>query len=67
MTERDAKGKEKRKFRFAERFGGFPVLLLALAGILLLLSLCSQLFHRPLPRVPSTPSLGLWEVGIPRH
>ena len=38
MTERDAKGKEKRKFRFAERFGGFPVLLLALAGILLLLS-----------------------------
>ena len=38
MTERDAKQKEKRKFRIAERLGGFPVLLLALAGILLLLS-----------------------------
>ena len=30
-------------------------------------SLCPQLFHRPLPGVPSTPSLRLWEVGIPRH
>ena len=38
MTEREAKQKEKKKFRLAEKFGGLPVLLLALAGILLLLS-----------------------------
>ena len=38
MTERDPKPKEKKKFRLAEKFGGLPVLLLALAGILLLFS-----------------------------
>lgn len=38
MTEREAKQKEKKKFRLAEKFGGLPVVLLALAGILLLLS-----------------------------
>ncbi|MBP5349559.1 MAG: hypothetical protein J6Z13_04340 [Clostridia bacterium] len=38
MTERDPKPKEKKKFRLAEKFGGLPVLLLALAGILLLIS-----------------------------
>ncbi len=38
MTERETKPKEKRKPRLLERIGGFPVLLLALAGILLLLS-----------------------------
>ena len=36
MTERDPKPKEKKKFRLAEKFGGLPVLLLALAGLLLL-------------------------------
>ena len=38
MTERDPKPKEKKKFRLAEKCGGLPVLLLALAGILLLFS-----------------------------
>ena len=38
MTERDPKPKEKKKIRLAEKFGGLPVLLLALAGILLLFS-----------------------------
>ena len=38
MTEREAKQKEKKKFRLAEKIGGLPVLLLALAGILLLFS-----------------------------
>ena len=38
MTERDPKPKEKKKFRLAEKIGGLPVLLLALAGILLLFS-----------------------------
>ena len=38
MTERDPKPKEKKKIRLAEKIGGLPVLLLALAGILLLFS-----------------------------
>ena len=38
MTEKEPKPQEKKKFRLAERFGGLPVLLLALAGLLLLLS-----------------------------
>ena len=38
MTERDPKPKEKKKIRLAETIGGLPVLLLALAGILLLFS-----------------------------
>ena len=38
MTERDPKPKEKKKIRLAEKCGGLPVLLLALAGILLLFS-----------------------------
>ena len=39
MNEKEEKGKQKNKrFFFVQKIGGFPVLLLALAGILLLLS-----------------------------
>ena len=44
MTEPERK--EKKRFRLPERFGGFPVLLLALAGILLLFSGSGNPFSR---------------------